>query len=154
MRFFSSRQHSTHQNLSDSSLFYKCQVIALVFKLGFPTGRDGVTFWDNGTEVSSLSRDKGTTGQAKNLTKGRDGPGQPKFPPDSGGKGIKIRSNIFVINTDKKEKDRKFQTAPLPFKVVFISSCFFLLAIGSPDLSHAAEHTKEITTIFTKNDNF
>ena len=30
-------------------------------------------------QVPSLSRDKGTTGQAKNLDKGRDGPGQPKF---------------------------------------------------------------------------
>ena len=34
---------------------------------------------DNGTEVHSLSRDKGTTGQAPNLATGRDGPGQPKF---------------------------------------------------------------------------
>ena len=42
-------------------------------------GRDSATFRDNGTEVPSLSRDKGTTGQAKNLAKGRDGPGQPKF---------------------------------------------------------------------------
>ena len=33
MHFFSSRQHFTHQNLCDSSLFYRCQVIALVFKL-------------------------------------------------------------------------------------------------------------------------
>ena len=41
-----------------------------MFKLGFPTGRDSATFWDKGTEVSSLSWDKGTTGQAKNLTKG------------------------------------------------------------------------------------
>ena len=41
------------------------------YKVGFPTGRDSATFRDNGTEVSSLSRDKGTTGQAKNLTKGR-----------------------------------------------------------------------------------
>ena len=49
------------------------------FELGFPTGRDSATFRDNGTEVSSLSRDKGTTGQAKNLTKGRNGPGQPKY---------------------------------------------------------------------------
>ena len=48
-------------------------------QLGFPTGRDSATFWDNGIEVSSLSRDKGTTGQAKNLNKGRDGPGLPKF---------------------------------------------------------------------------
>ena len=34
---------------------------------------------DNGTEVPSLPRDKGTTGQAQNLAKGRVGPGQPKF---------------------------------------------------------------------------
>ena len=31
-------------------------------KLGFPMGRESATFWD-----------KGTTGQAKNLAKGRDG---------------------------------------------------------------------------------
>ena len=48
-------------------------------KLGFPTERDSATFRDKGTEVHSLSRDRGTTGQAKNLVKGRDGLGQPKF---------------------------------------------------------------------------
>ena len=48
-------------------------------KLEFPTGRDRTTFWDNGTEVSSLSRDKGTKGQAKTLAKGQDGMGQPIF---------------------------------------------------------------------------
>ena len=48
------------------------------FRLAFPTGRDSATFRDKGTEVPSLSRDKGTTGQAKNLAKGRDGPGQAK----------------------------------------------------------------------------
>ena len=45
--------------------FYYC--------LGLPTGQDSATYWNKGTEVSSLSRDKGTMGQAKNLTKGRDG---------------------------------------------------------------------------------
>ena len=40
--------------------------------LGFPTGRDSATFRDSGTEVPSLSRDKGTTGQAQNLARGRD----------------------------------------------------------------------------------
>ena len=39
--------------------------------------RDSATFRDKGTGVTSLSRDKGTTGQAQNLAKGRDGPGQP-----------------------------------------------------------------------------
>ena len=48
-------------------------------KLGIPTGQDSATFRDTGTEVPSLSRDKGTTGQAKNLAKGRDGMGQLKF---------------------------------------------------------------------------
>ena len=57
----------------------ECCLFDQGFGLGFPTGQDSATFWDNGTEVSSLSRDKGTTGQAKNLANGRDGPGQPKF---------------------------------------------------------------------------
>ena len=47
-------------------------------RLAFPTGRDSETFQDNGTEVPSLSRDKGTTGQAKNFAKGRDRSAQPK----------------------------------------------------------------------------
>ena len=34
------------------------------FAWPFPTGRDSATFRDKGTEVPSLSRDKGTTGQA------------------------------------------------------------------------------------------
>ena len=38
--------------------------------------RDG-TFQDKGTEVPSLSRDKGTTGQAQNLAMARDDPVQP-----------------------------------------------------------------------------
>ena len=48
------------------------------YQLGFPTGRDSATFQDKGTEAPLLSWDKGTTGQAKNLAKGRDGSGQPK----------------------------------------------------------------------------
>ena len=40
-----------------------------VCDLAFPTGQDSATFRDKGTEVPSLSRDKGTTGQAKNLAK-------------------------------------------------------------------------------------
>ena len=56
--------------------------------IGFPTGRDSATFQDKGTEVPSLSWDKWTTRQAKNLARdgtgrdsqnsGRDRPGQPK----------------------------------------------------------------------------
>ena len=57
---------------------FSIYIYKMGFRLGFPTGRDSTTFRDNGTEVSSLSRDKGTTGQAQNLAKGRDGPGQLK----------------------------------------------------------------------------
>ena len=37
------------------------------YELGFPTERDSTTFQDNRTEVSPLSRDKGTTGQPKSM---------------------------------------------------------------------------------------
>ena len=57
----------------------KVQITVLNFFTLVSTGRDSATFWDNGTEVPSFSRDKGTTRQAKNLAKGWDGPGQPKF---------------------------------------------------------------------------
>ena len=73
-----------------------------MFKIGFPTGRDSATFRDNGTEVSSLSRDKGTTGQAKNLTEGRDGLGQPKF-----GMGRAGTAKIRDRTRDKTGQSRK-----------------------------------------------
>ena len=66
----------------------------------FPTGQDSATFWDKRTEVPSLSRDKGTTGQAKNLAKGRDGPGQPK----SGARHRRKRDRAEKDNL-KQEKD-------------------------------------------------
>ena len=40
--------------------------------LMFPTRRDSATFRDEGTEVLSLSQDKGTTGQAQNIAIRRD----------------------------------------------------------------------------------
>ena len=46
----------------------------LSYKLGFPTGRDSATFWDNKTEVLSLSQDKGQRDKLKILP--RDGTGQ------------------------------------------------------------------------------
>ena len=52
-------------------------------------GMGQYNFWDNGTEFSSLSRDKGTTGQAQNLAKGRDEPGQPvNWGQDAGWDGM------------------------------------------------------------------
>jgi hypothetical protein len=59
-------------------------------RLEFPTGRDFLVPRDNGTEVPSLSRDKGTMAQAQNLSAERAGlltacpvpsrhiPGQPR----------------------------------------------------------------------------
>ena len=57
---------------------------------------------DTGTEVPSLSRDKGTTGQAQNLATGRDGPGQPKSGTGRAGT-VKIRDGMG----DKTGQGRK-----------------------------------------------
>ena len=80
-----------------------------------PTGRDSATFRDNGTEVFSLSRDKGTTGRAKNLTKGQDGPGQPKF-----GTGHSKSGTGRGTKRDRAEKDvLKWENDVLKQKVMF-----------------------------------
>ena len=52
-------------------------------------------------EVPSLSRDKGTTGQAKKLTKGRDGSGQPKSGTGQSRKGCSKTEK----ECSKSEKD-------------------------------------------------
>ena len=59
----------------DDEFCYIKIILGTEFKLAFPTGRDGATFRDKGTDIPSLSRDKGTTGQAQNLATGRDGTG-------------------------------------------------------------------------------
>ena len=69
-------------------------------KLGFPTGRDSASFWDKGTEVPSLFRDKGTIGQAKNLTKGWDGPGQPKSGKGHGAKRDRAEKDVLIQKND------------------------------------------------------
>ena len=53
-----------------------------------PTRRDSATFRDIGTEVPSLSREKGTTGQAQNLAMGWDNLGQPVKIQDEPWEGI------------------------------------------------------------------
>ena len=53
--------------------------------VGFPASLQcSATFRDKRTEVTSLSPDKGTTGQAQNLAKGWDGPGQPVLSHPAG----------------------------------------------------------------------
>ena len=68
------------------------------FVLGFPTGRDSTTFRDNGTEISSLSRDKGTTGQAQNFATGRDGTGFWQLVPSRPGtsRGTELREKTLI----------------------------------------------------------
>ena len=46
-----------------NNIFFRIQNLMKVFfkfQLGFPMGRESLVSWDKGTEVSSLSRDKGT----------------------------------------------------------------------------------------------
>ena len=70
-------------------------------------GQDSAIFRDKGTEVPSLSRDKGTMGQAKNLAKGRDRPGQPKFNTGRAGT-AKIRDGTRY-KTGQSRKGRFLQ---------------------------------------------
>ena len=63
-------------------------------------GRDSATFRDKGTKVPSLSWDKGTMGQAKNLAKGRNGPGQPKS-----GTGRRTKRDRAEKDVIKREND-------------------------------------------------
>ena len=71
--------------------FWLVTVSAREYQLGFPTRRDSATFRDKGTEVPSLSWDKGTTGHAQNLATGWDGRGQP----------VKIRDGTITIFLSK-----------------------------------------------------
>ena len=80
--------------------FYYC--------LGLPTGQDSATYWNKGTEVSSLSRDKGTMGQAKNLTKGRDGPGQPKSGTGRGTKRDRAKKDVLKWENDVLKQKMMF----------------------------------------------
>ena len=68
--------------------------------LVFSAERDGATFRDKGTELSSLSRDKETMGQAKNFAKGRDGPGQPKSGTVRGTKRDKAEKDVLKQEND------------------------------------------------------
>ena len=68
--------------------------------------RDSATFCDKGTEVPSLSRDKGMTGQAQNLEKGREGPRQP----------VKIRER-----TQARVQDRTRDGTVPDFDSLFLS---------------------------------
>ena len=54
---------STHQDTVVTFIIFQH------FGVAFPMGLDSATFWDKGTEVLSLSWDKGITRQAKNLAK-------------------------------------------------------------------------------------
>ena len=64
--------------------------MGIVGIVAFPTGRDSATF-----------RDKGTMGQAKNIAKGQDGLGQPKFGTGRAG----IAKNWDRTKRDRAEKD-------------------------------------------------
>ena len=73
---------------------------------GFPMGQDSATFQDKGTEIHSLSRDKGTTGQAQNLATGRDfdSPGTSRWT-----------KSLSILHFYGRNKNPTFLCAQLPF---------------------------------------
>ena len=77
-----------------------------MYILGFPTGRDSATFQDNGTEVPSLSQDKGTTGQRDKLKiLPRDGTGRDSQNPGRDGPGQSKPGTRHRTKRDRAEKD-------------------------------------------------
>ena len=74
-----------------------------VCAVGFPMGRDSATFWDQGTEVPSLSRDKRTTGKAQNLAKGRYGTACQNLGWDAGRDGTITMGGKWVKKFAKFE---------------------------------------------------
>ena len=60
------------------------------------------------TEVPSLSRDKGTTGQGKNLAKGWDVPGQPKSGTGRGTKRDRAEKDVLKQEKDVLKQKRTF----------------------------------------------
>ena len=92
-----------------NNIFFRIQNLMKVFfkfQLGFPMGRESLVSWDKGTEVSSLSRDKGTAmGQPRDShrIRGTEGKkskklqflGNPSFNP----KHLQVRCyTIFFTN--------------------------------------------------------
>ena len=71
--------------------------VNMLFQLGFPTGQDSATF-----------RDKGTTGQAKNLAKGRDGPIQSKSGTVRGTKRDRAEKDILKQENDVLKQKMMF----------------------------------------------
>ena len=70
--------------------------------------RHSATFWDEGTGVSSLAWDKGTTGQAKNLAKGLDGPGEPKFGTGRATKWDRAEKDVLKQENDVLKQKKNF----------------------------------------------
>ena len=73
----------------------------------FPTGRDSATFQDKGTEVPSLSQDKRTTRQNKNLAKGQESQntGRDRLRQPKSGTGRGTKRNRAKKDVLKQEKD-------------------------------------------------
>jgi hypothetical protein len=69
-------------------------MLITTYVLGFPTGRDFFVPQDKGTEVPSLSRDKGTTGQKSLLCSGTKGQWDKLkiFPKNRSGRDFEILS--------------------------------------------------------------
>ena len=99
---FSLKKTLRLKNSSSRSWLCNKAIYPKYSKLGFPTGRDSATFRDSGTGKTFLSRDKGTTGQAQNLSTGRDGPGQL-----NSGTGRARTAKIRDGTRDKTRQSRK-----------------------------------------------
>ena len=93
-------------------------------------GRDSATFRDKGTEVPSLFRDKGTTGQAQNLATGRAGiltafpvPSRD-VPRDRNERKSDKRWDFFLIFLHHPVLEHTFSVLERPFPVLELPFLF------------------------------
>jgi hypothetical protein len=93
-------------------------------------GRDSATFWDRGTEVLSLSRDKGTAGQAQNLATGQDGiltacpvPSRD-VPRDRNERKSVKKWNFFLVFLHHPVLEHTFSVLERPFPVLELAFLF------------------------------
>ena len=80
--------------------------------IGFSTGPDRAAFWDKGTEVHSMTRNKGTMGQAQSLTKRWDGRGRDSLSKSGTGRGTGQYNILkaFPVLCRKTRRDRVEKT--------------------------------------------
>ena len=104
-----------------------------MYAIAFPTVRNSATFWDKGTEVPSLSQDKGTIGQAQNLP--WDGMGWDGTVCQKPGRDMGRVNHYFSVKIQEGTQDQTGQS--LFFSMIsYFRTSFSVLELPFSVLEH------------------